>query len=34
MPELNWFWGYPFALFLMTVIAVIMVIYFRRKGWL
>jgi len=34
MPELAWYWGYPFALGLMTAIAVGMVVYFWRKGWL
>lgn len=33
MPELNWYWGYPATLGLMAVIAVIMVLYFKRKGW-
>lgn len=33
MPELNWTWGYPFALGIMGVMAIGMVIYFRRKGW-
>ncbi len=34
MPELSWRLGYPFALLLMAVIAVGLLIYFRRKGWL
>lgn len=34
MPELNWFFGYPFALGLMAVVAVGMYVFFRRKGWL
>jgi len=33
MPELNWYWGYPISLAVMTVIAVIMIFYFKRKGW-
>jgi magnesium transporter len=33
MPELNWYWGYPFALALMAAIALAMLLYFRRKGW-
>jgi len=34
MPELEWPWGY-FALWgVMVVIAVIMMLYFRRKKWL
>ena len=34
MPELDWPWGYPMALGLMFVSALIPFIYFRRKGWL
>ena len=34
MPELHWLAGYPWALGLMVVSAVIPLIYFRRKGWL
>jgi magnesium transporter len=34
MPELGWNWGYPFALFLMLVVGLVMVIYFRKKSWL
>jgi magnesium transporter len=34
MPELDWVSGYPIALALMVVTAIIPFIYFRRKGWL
>ncbi len=34
MPELDWSIGYPLALLLMVVSAVVPVAYFRRKGWL
>jgi len=34
MPELNWYWGYPACLALMTAIAVILLILFWRRGWL
>ena len=34
MPELAWYWGYPFALGLMAVIAVGLLVYFWRRGWL
>jgi magnesium transporter len=34
MPELGWYFGYPFALLLMAVVAGGLVVYFRRKGWL
>jgi magnesium transporter len=33
MPELNWAWGYPFALGLMTAVGVVMVVAFKRRGW-
>lgn len=33
MPELNWYYGYPFVLLLMAGIAGMMVVYFKRKGW-
>ena len=34
MPELNWFFGYPFAWSLMLGVAAVMYLFFRRKGWL
>ena len=34
MPELDWAWGYPFALALMAASVAAPFIYFRRKGWL
>lgn len=34
MPELEWYWGYPFSLALMGAIAFALVIFFRRKKWL
>jgi len=34
MPELDWRWGYPFALGLMVVVAAVEVGIFRRTGWL
>lgn len=33
MPELNWYWGYPFALAVMTLVAGGLLLYFKRKGW-
>ncbi len=33
MPELNWYWGYPFSLLIMLVVAVVLLLFFRRKGW-
>ena len=32
--ELDWVWGYPFALGLMVVSAVLPYLFFKRKGWL
>lgn len=33
MPELRWAYGYPFALGTMTVIAISLLLYFRRRNW-
>jgi len=34
MPELHWFWGYPFALILMATVGLGILFYFRHKGWI
>ncbi|TDQ44372.1 magnesium/cobalt transporter CorA [Tepidicella xavieri] len=34
MPELEWAYGYPFAIVLMILSAVIPMVYFRKRGWL
>ena len=34
MPELKWVFGYPFALGLMVISALLPWLYFKRKGWL
>lgn len=34
MPELNWTMGYPMALGLMLLVAVLLYLLFRRRGWL
>jgi magnesium transporter len=34
MPELSWPWGYPYVLGMMATVAILLVIYFKRKGWL
>ncbi len=34
MPELNWAYGYPYALLLMVASVAAPFIFFRRKGWL
>ena len=34
MPELNWIYGYPFAIGLMLTVAIGILYWFRKKGWL
>ncbi len=34
LPELEWEWGYPFAILLMLASSGFTLFYFRRKGWL
>ena len=34
MPELEWIGGYPFAIGLMVISAVLPFLYFKQKGWL
>lgn len=34
MPELDWVFGYPFAVFLMVVFAILPYFLFKKKGWL
>jgi magnesium transporter len=34
MPELDWLLGYPFAIGLMVVSAILPYLYFKRRGWL
>jgi magnesium transporter len=34
MPELDWWLGYPLAIGLMVVCAVLPYLYFKRRGWL
>jgi magnesium transporter len=34
MPELNWFYGYPFSLVLMVVSVVVLLLFYRSKGWI
>lgn len=33
MPELRWYYGYPFALSLMVLIAAVLIGWFWRRGW-
>ena len=34
MPELHWFFGYPFALLLMLAVCVILYVVFKHRDWL
>lgn len=34
LPELDWYYGYPIAMGSMIIIGLIMLYYFKRKGWL
>jgi magnesium transporter len=34
MPELEWAGSYPLVMLVMLVIALVMVLFFRRKRWL
>ena len=34
MPELSWRWGYPAVLILMSLVAAVLLLYFKRKKWL
>ena len=34
MPELGWYLGYPFALAVMAAVAIALLVFFRRKGWI
>ncbi|MBC2934566.1 magnesium/cobalt transporter CorA [Nocardioides sp. zg-1228] len=34
MPELQWTYGYPFALLLMVGSAIVLIVWFKRSGWL
>lgn len=34
MPELRWYFGYPFALGLMAGVTLVILFYFRHRGWI
>ena len=34
MPELHWYFGYPFAIALMIAVAVLLYVVFKKRGWL
>jgi magnesium transporter len=33
MPELNWAWGYPYGLALITLSAILPLLWFKWRGW-
>lgn len=33
MPELNWYFGYPFVLTIMLIVGIVLIVFFKRKGW-
>jgi len=34
MPEIKWFWGYPLILSVMSIIGIIMVVFFKKRKWM
>jgi len=34
MPELAWYWGYPMFWAVSIITTIVMLLYFRRKGWI
>ncbi len=34
MPELDWYYGYPFVMGLMLGVTSLMLVYFKRRGWI
>jgi magnesium transporter len=34
MPELKWYWGYPFSLAVMALVAFTQLVFFWRRGWI
>jgi magnesium transporter len=34
MPELDWYWGYPFSLALMALLVGALWVFFKKSGWL
>ena len=34
MPELEWYYGYPFALLMMGLVSLALFLVFRRRGWI
>jgi magnesium transporter len=33
MPELNWTWGYPYALALIALSTIVPLLWFKWRGW-
>jgi magnesium transporter len=33
MPELNWTWGYPYALALIAFSTIVPLLWFKWRGW-
>jgi magnesium transporter len=34
MPEIHWYYGYPFALAVMAATAISLLVYFYKRGWI
>ena len=34
LPELSWYWGYPLFWGINVIVVLVLVVVFRRKGWL
>jgi len=34
MPELRWAWGYPAVLVALLALSAVILVWFKRKGWL
>jgi magnesium transporter len=34
MPELDWYWAYPACWMVMAAMTVVMLVFFRRRGWI
>jgi magnesium transporter len=34
MPELHWYFGYPFAIGLMLMVSVVLYLVFKHRGWI
>lgn len=34
MPELNWYYGYPLIWLVLITVAAVLIVFFKRKGWM